>query len=60
MLLTCTECGEFFEVDEFPFGDDVTCTECGARLETDWDYVDAYEGSMGCWVTGPAPKSDEE
>lgn len=49
--LDCSECGEEFQPEERPFGDDVQCPHCGVWLETDleedWD-------SLYFWVVGPA------
>ena len=32
------------------------CPSCGVLLESDFDYIDAYEGSMAFWLTIVRPK----
>jgi len=55
--LTCSECGEPFEIDEFPFGNDVRCPRCGVWLKTEmeesWD-------SLCCWVSGKADDQNQK
>lgn len=39
------------ELEGGRFGDDAYCPVCDLRYETDWDYVDAFEGDMAIWLT---------
>lgn len=48
--MECPNCDYDIEPDEFPFGREVKCPNCNKIWKTDWDYTDAYEGSMAWWI----------
>ena len=50
MMLDCPECDAEMKGGEF--GDPAACLACRKVWETDWDYLDAYEGSITSWTTG--------
>lgn len=45
----CPQCNEGMEDGDF--GADAYCRSCDKWYETDWDYMDAFEGTMAAWVT---------
>lgn len=46
----CLKCGNGSEGEIPMFGDDAVCEECGAIHETDWEYIDPYEGILTSWI----------
>jgi predicted Zn finger-like uncharacterized protein len=53
MTLDCPGCETEFELDKFPFGDNVRCPTCKRVWETDWDYGSDYD-IVGPWISGEA------
>lgn len=54
MEFTCEKCGEDFETESFPYGDDVTCPHCGTVWHTDWE---CGWDNRSAWITDPAEAS---
>ena len=57
--MTCPEC--YTDTEGGGFGDDAWCPKCETKYGTEWDYIDAMEGSMASWTVGePVPMTAQE